>query len=76
MVKFQVGKAYSCRSICDHDCMWVYNVTHRTAQMITVASEGRTARRKIRLRDGVEEIDPKGRYSMAPVLRADRPVAL
>jgi hypothetical protein len=74
MVKFQVGKSYSCRSICDWDCVFTYHVTHRTAQTITIRSEGKCARRKIRMRDGVEEIDPKGRYSMSPVLRADRMV--
>jgi hypothetical protein len=72
MSKFQVGRTYSCRSVGDHDCVFSFAILSRTAQSVVINSHGTTARRKIRVRDGVEEIDPLGRYSMAPVLSADR----
>ena len=34
MKKFEIGKTYSMRSICDHDCVWTYTVTARTAKTI------------------------------------------
>ena len=36
MKKFEVGKQYSMSSICDHNCIWTYTVTTRTAQTITI----------------------------------------
>ena len=36
MRKFEVGKTYSMRSACDHNCVWTYTVTARTAQTITI----------------------------------------
>ena len=71
MKKFEIGKTYSMRSICDHDCVWTYTVTARTAKTITIsdgekvqiikaASEYRNA----------ETVYPLGQYSMAPALTA------
>ena len=37
MKKFEIGKTYSMRSICDHDCVWTYTVTARTAKTITIS---------------------------------------
>lgn len=36
MKKFEVGKRYSMSSVCDHNCIWTYTVTARTAQTITI----------------------------------------
>ena len=74
MKKFETGKTYSMRSICDHDCVWTYSVTARTSKTITysvyekvqffriikAASEYRNA----------ETVYPLGQYSMAPALTA------
>lgn len=76
MTKFQVGRTYACRSIGDHDCVWSFKIVSRTALSVVIdPHRGTTARRKIRVRDGIEQIDPLGRYSMAPVLSADREAA-
>lgn len=37
MKKFEVGKGYSMTSVCDHNCVWTYTVTARTAQTITIS---------------------------------------
>lgn len=81
--KFEVGKTYSCRSICDHNCIFSFVIVSRTGQSVVIRSTtgGNLpmqmeviggARRKLRVREGVEEIDPLGRYSMAPILSASK----
>lgn len=69
LVKFEVGKTYSCRSACDHNCVWEFKVLGRTDKTVTL-SDGK--RRKLSVYDGVETCFPIGRYSMAPTLRADK----
>jgi hypothetical protein len=72
MTAFEAGKTYSCRSICDWNCVYTFKVVKRTAMMVTIAGGHRgTVARKVKIRDGVETLDPHGRYSMSPILRAD-----
>lgn len=74
MKQFEVGSTYSCRSICDYDCIFSFMVVSRSAKTVTIrgVNNARDARRKVRVVDGVEHIDPLGRYSMSPVLTAER----
>jgi len=76
MTTFQVGRTYSCRSICDHECIFTFTIVARTEKsvLITGGSLRAPTRRKVRIWDGAECIDPLGRYSMSPMLRADRAV--
>lgn len=75
MKKFEVGKSYSMRSACDHNCVWTYTVTERTAQTITI-SDGKVSK-KCRISKDVSEyrnaetVYPLGKYSMCPMLSAD-----
>ena len=74
MKKFEVGKIYSMRSACDHNCTWTYIVISRTAQTITI-SDGENSQR-CRISKGASEylgretVYPLGQYSMAPSLSA------
>nr|AHF24064.1 hypothetical protein [uncultured bacterium Contig643] len=74
MKKFEIGKEYSCRSICDHECVWTYKVVARTAQMITVTDGDEV--KKLRIIKGMSEyrnaesVYPLGKYSMCPILSA------
>lgn len=74
MKKFEVGKSYSMRSACDHNCAWTYTVTERTAQTITI-SDGKVSK-KCRISKDVSEyrnaetVYPLGKYSMCPSLTA------
>lgn len=74
MKKFEVGKIYSMRSACDHNCTWTYIVIARTAQTITI-SDGKNNQR-CRISKGASEclgretVYPFGQYSMAPSLSA------
>ena len=77
MQKFEVGKCYSMRSICDHNCVWTYEVVARTAQYITIREVTYNECHRLRVNQkasewsGAETVRPLGNYSMAPSLRAD-----
>lgn len=74
MKKFEIGNTYSMRSACDHECVWTYTVTERTAQTITI-SDGKVSK-KCRISKDVSEyrnaetVYPLGKYSMCPSLTA------
>ena len=76
MKKFEIGQTYSMRSICNHEAVWTYTVTKRTAQTITITDgeETKTCRvsKAATKYRNAETIYPIGRYSMAPALSADR----
>lgn len=74
MKKFEIGKSYSMRSACDHNCIWTYTVTARTAQTVTI-SDGKEVKKcriskKISEYRNAETIYPLGQYSMCPSLTA------
>lgn len=74
MKQFEVGNKYSMRSICDHNCVWTYEVVERTAQTITI-SDGKKVKKcriskKISEYRGAESVYPLGQYSMCPILSA------
>jgi hypothetical protein len=69
MAKFETGKTYYTRSICDSDCIIQVTVTARTAKTVTT-DKGK--RLKVHERDGVEFVMPWGRYSMSPAVPANR----
>ena len=79
--KFEVGKIYSMRSACDHDCVWSYIVISRTESTVVLQQVrngepfGDQARfrinKKLTAMRGAESCMPTGTYSMAPILSAD-----
>lgn len=70
---FQVGTRYACRSLGDHECVWAFTVTKRSARFVTLtADDGETRRVGIRVVQGVEACSPLGTYSLAPVLTAEK----
>ena len=75
MKKFEVGTQYSMTSICDHECVWTYTVTARTAKTITITDGKETLKcrvnQKISEYHNAETVYPFGRYSMAPSLVAE-----
>lgn len=71
-MKFETGKTYMMRSVCNYDCVWTAEVVKRTAKTVTLLMDGETKNCRVREYEGVEEVMPLGRYSMAPVLKADR----
>lgn len=78
---FEVGKRYSMRSACDHNCVWTYEVisrTKRSVMIMQVNKDGETygeqatfiINKRISEVLGAEAIRPLGIYSMAPILSA------
>lgn len=74
MAKFEIGKQYTMRSICNHDATWTYTVTARTAQTITVTDGKEIFKlriiKKLSEYRNAETVYPLGQYSMAPMLSA------
>ena len=76
MTQFEVGKTYSCRSLCDYECIWSFTVIGRTGKTIVVREEGKAEAKSLRINaklseyNGAETVFPLGRYSMAPTLVA------
>ena len=72
--KFEVGKTYWMRSICDSNCIWNVKIIKRTAKtiMVDIDGEKETKRKKIDVYNGVEFIFPLGQFSMCPMLNADK----
>ena len=72
MNKFEVGKKYSARSICDHNCIFWMTVLSRTEKTIKahVNAFGLKTLR-INISDSNDEsVKPLGRYSMSPTIFA------
>lgn len=75
ITRFEPGKVYYCRSACDYDCIWNFEVVRRTDSGIWIRDlDDRKApvRRSIKNWSNVESCSPLGSYSMAPILSADR----
>lgn len=76
MKQFEIGKTYTMASPCDRNCVWTYTVTKRTAKTITIndGQETKTCRVNAQTSEyrDAESIFPLGRYSMCPVLSADK----
>lgn len=68
MKKFEIGKEYFTRSICDSECIFSIKITGRTAKTVSYEYMGESRRSKIRFDDSGEYIQPD-RYSMAPTFR-------
>ena len=75
MKTFEIGQKYFCRSACDYNCIWIYEVIRRTASSITIRDErGEVSTKRFDKYGemfGAEQVHPLGRYSMAPILSAD-----
>ena len=70
-IKFKAGRTYSTRSICDHECIFSFRVTRRTAKSVWITKDGETVRRSISIWNGVEQFFPFGHYSMAAIISAN-----
>jgi len=76
MIKFITGKTYYCRSICDHECIFKFEITRRTTKTIWAKDLGNKKILKRRIAiwydDTKESFMPYGAYSMAPIVTAAR----
>lgn len=77
IITFKVGETYACRSVCDHECIFSAKVISRTAKTITFEDKSRgvfscRVNKYLTDLDGCETLFPYGKYSMAPIFRANR----
>lgn len=72
---FEVGRTYATRSVCDYDSFFSFTILARTSKQVTIKVHGKTVRRGLVVRDGVEQFKPLGNYSMCPIITADKAVA-
>ena len=75
MIKFEVGKVYATRSVCDYDCIFKYTIIKRTKKTVTIKNIcGEEHRRTIEIDTAhgaeCEAFYPEGKYSFAPRLLA------
>lgn len=72
--RFLINSTYSTRSSCNHECVYTFAIIKRTFKSVWIleAGEKEIIRKKIIMHEGVETIYPLGKYSMAPILRADK----
>jgi len=73
--RFEIGKTYQTRSICDHECIYEVVVVSRTERTVTIKSAVWNKRCKVQVDDNGDEWIMPEHYSMAPVFRASRMVA-
>ncbi len=73
---FTVGETVSTRSIGDHNCIFRFTVTARTAKFVTLDDGYDTYRVGIKASGGLEYAMPYGNYSMAPVVYAGRDIEM
>ena len=70
--QFKVDQTYTTRSAFDHNCVYSFTVTKRTAKTVWLRDnvDGKVRARRVRVYEGREQCDPKGQYSFSPVLNA------
>jgi hypothetical protein len=71
MKTIQAGQTITGRSVCDSECIFSATVDARKGGFATIKFQGNTKRVKIHAMDDCEFVFPCGRYSMAPVLKAN-----
>jgi len=74
LATFQVGRTYTTRSVGDHECIFSLTVESRTKCFITTVATKHQPSKRLGVHewDGAEAVAPEGRYSMCPIIRADR----
>lgn len=73
MIKqFETGKTYGNNFICNSDSWFYFTVVRRTAKTVWIKNNGdnKVTKRKIQVRDNVEQCNPFGTFSMSPILDA------
>jgi hypothetical protein len=72
MTKFKPGQKVFAHSSCDYDCIFYGDILSRTEKTVKIRVNGDIVIRKISTHADIEIIYPFGKYSMAPIFRADR----
>lgn len=69
--RFETGKTYTCRSSCNHECVWSFVVVARTADTVTIReADEPDFSCGVNVLGGEEVCFPLGQYSEDVVLRS------
>ena len=73
MTQFQPGHTYYGRSLCDYECLFTAKILSRTEKTVLAIVDYKPEPKRfmVRARDNHEFIN-LGRYSMAPVISAEK----
>lgn len=80
IARFKTGETYYARSFCDYDCVWTFRIVRRTEKSVWLqeTNDGNDVResfrKRIRLYQNEEQCEPLGRYSMSPILGAEKTI--
>lgn len=70
---FEVGQTYYSRSMCDYDCIFTVKVLARNGSKLTLENwDGKTIKKMAKKDENGVEFFADGRYSMAPIFRANK----
>lgn len=72
IIKFIPGQLLKTSAVSNHETIYTAQVIKRTDKTIVIFEDGKLKRCKIHVFDDVELIYPDGRYSKAPVYKANR----
>lgn len=74
VTKFVVDRTYTARSIGDSNCIWSVRIISRTAKRVEfkIGDEPGSHKKGIHVYEGVEKVFFLGKYSMAPMISADK----
>ena len=73
-IQFQLGKSYECRSISNHEVVYRFTVTARSARFVTFTDRWGDVRRVgVSVSNGSEWACPHGKHANCAVVRASRP---
>lgn len=71
LIKFEEGKEYTTRSVCDSDCIIRATIIKRTAKTVWAKTLGEVRGFRVKVISGVETFMPWGNYSMSPMISAE-----
>lgn len=70
MIKFEAGKTYTTRSVCDAECVITVTIEKRTEKTVTAKVMGEIKNFRVADYMGIESFKPWGNYSMSPIICA------
>jgi hypothetical protein len=71
MIKFEIGKTYKNRSICDSNMFFEITVISRTEKTIKATVDGAVKTLRPAIYNECEFVKPWGSYSMCPIIKAN-----
>lgn len=72
IIRFETGKTYYTKSICDSEIIYKFKIERRNMKSVWIMIDGKLKRRALKYHGGSEYFEPFGNYSMSPMIKAER----